>query len=122
MKTVLSACLIAIAVSVSAQQDEFIGSYIRYLDEVTFETIIITDTEDCYAGQFGEGGEYDINLWDIEVGCYMDEDYFFLMISWDEYEFEISPLEWDENGLISMFELLAEFELPEPLIFNRQYQ
>jgi len=118
--------LIGLALSLaSVAQDEFIGTYVRQLDEVNSEMIILSDTEDCYAGQFGEAGQFDVNLIDINVGCFMDEDaddYFFLVISWDEFEFEISPIEWDENGLIASFELLADFELPEPLIFNRQYQ
>lgn len=109
----------------AAAQDEFIGTYVRQIDDVNAEMIIISDAEDCYSAQFGEAGQFDVNLFDIQVGCYVDEeadDYFFLVISWDEFEFEISPIDWDENGHIASFELLAEFDLPKPLIFNRQYE
>jgi len=117
--------LVGLALSLlSVAQDEFAGTYVRQLDTVQSEIIILSKKGECYTGQFGEAGEFDVNLFDIQVGCYVDEDaedYFFLVISWDEFEFEINPLEWDQNGQISVFELLADFDLPEPLIFNRQY-
>lgn len=104
-------------------QDEFIGTYVRAIDQSNFEIIQITDSLDCYQGLFIEQVEEQTTKTDAKIDCYMDgEDYFFLVISWEDYEFEISPLQWDDLGQIAAFELLPEFELEEPLIFYRNYQ
>lgn len=104
-------------------QDEFIGTYVRAIDQSNFEIIQITDSLDCYQGLFIEQVEEQTTKTDANIDCYMDgEDYFFLVISWEDYEFEISPLQWDDLGQIAAFELLPEFELEEPLIFYRNYQ
>ena len=103
-------------------QDEFTGTYERQLDDSTFETIRIEETADCYEGQFIEVTSESTTVIEMAVECFMDgADYFFLVISWDDLEFEISPLQWDDQGQIAAFELLAEFEMVEPLIFYRKY-
>jgi hypothetical protein len=107
----------------SKAQDEFAGTYIRPLDANSHEAIIITETADCYEGQFAEVNDITNNAIRIAVECYMDgEDYFFLVISWEDFEFEISPLQYDNLGQVASFELLAEFPMDEPLIFYRDYQ
>lgn len=113
---VISSCLLQ-------AQDEFVGTYVRAIDEANFEIIQISDSLDCYDGSFQELNDDNLVKTDATIECYMDGDeYFFLIISWEEYEFEISPLQWDDLGQIAAFELLPEFELEEPLIFYRKYQ
>jgi hypothetical protein len=122
MKHVLFLLCTLLTVSLSAQ-DEFSGSFIRPLDESSYETITITETADCYDGQFGEVGVNMNTQVNTVIECFMDGvSYFFLVMSWDEFEFEISPLQWDNLGQVASFELLAEFEMEEPLIFYRDYQ
>jgi hypothetical protein len=126
MRTLFSFVFITLALGAMAQEiDSFAGTYIQKLDDSNFKMIIIAETEDCYSGQYGNGGQYDVDLQDMRVECNLDEeeDYFFLIVGWEQFDFEIKPLEWDDQDRISSFELIDLILPDEPgEIYFRSYE
>lgn len=123
MKSILSFILAVLTLSSFSQQSPLSGDYIMYYpDNDGYEYITIADNRECYDviwkifdanGKEGSSEIVETKCQEYDIG---ESNVYFLI--WGE-EYEITPIDWDEDNLVSQFEIPG---FDEVTIFNRVYE